>query len=58
MTKNFCGPCRDAGNSCCATVQFDLRVRQINMTNTCAVNKPPASGDFGGLPIGGGGIRY
>lgn len=29
----------------------------VNMTNTCAVNKPPAE-DNGGLPIGGGGIRY
>ena len=30
----------------------------INMTSTCAVNKPPADDDYGGLPIGGGGIRY
>ena len=30
----------------------------INMTGACAVNKPPANGDGGGLPIGGGGIRY
>lgn len=30
----------------------------VNMTSTCAVNKPPAGGDFGGLPVGGGGIRY
>jgi hypothetical protein len=29
----------------------------INMTNTCAVNKPVSIGD-GGLPVGGGGIRY
>jgi hypothetical protein len=30
----------------------------INMTTTCAVNKPPDNDDNGGLPVGGGGIRY
>lgn len=29
----------------------------INMTSTCAINQPPVDNN-GGLPVGGGGIRY
>lgn len=40
------------------TILNDVLSVPINMTSTCAVNKRDASTDNGGLPIGGGGIRY
>jgi len=40
------------------TIQNDVVTAPINMTTTCAVNKPLDPTESGGLPVGGGGIRY